>query len=437
MSELNKKFKQLGLKILVGILTGLIYIKRYSILFLFFILSPLKYVGHWLLDHLILRLYRTYLFARRTILRAPIEQLKKLYYFLFPKFILHFSVMVITLATAGHGLYAQVRPPENFGTKNLLNTLVSQDEELAADSDFIEVVGPYQPARLYLEQKNYLAAQPKEERQITEVLPPTPKTEGYLALQSTEFYTIPETRNTVIEYIIQPGDTVSDLAEQFSLSVNTILWANNLSVLSMLRPGQKLQIPPVSGILYKIAKNDTLEAIAKKYKSDKDKILAFNPELAGGVLSPGRTIIVPDGVMPYVAPRVTAPPTFAPANVIPGMEMLWPVPSHRITQYFKWNHAALDIGLPTGNSVWASDDGIVEFSGWSRGGWGNTIVLNHGDGRKTRYSHLNKVLVTVGNAVTKGQAIALSGNTGRSTGPHLDFRIYVNGRTVNPLYYIK
>jgi len=437
MSELNKKLKRLGLKILVGILTGLIYIKRYSILFLFFILSPIKYIGRWLLDHLILRLYRTYLFVRRTVLRTPIEQLKKLYYFLFPKFILHFSVMVITLATAGHGLYAQVRPPENFGTKNLLNTLVSQDEELAATSNFIEEVGPYQPAKSYLEQKNYLTAQPKEERQIGAAPSVTPKTEGYLAAENTEFYTIPETRNAVIEYIIQPGDTVSDLAEQFGLSVNTILWANNLSALGMLRPGQKLQIPPVSGILYKVAKNDTLEAIAKKYKSDKDKILAFNPRLGGAALTIGETIIIPDGVIPYVAPRVVAPPTFAPANVIPGMEMLWPAPSHRITQYFKWNHAAIDIGLPTGNSVWAADDGIVEYSGWSRGGWGNTIVLNHGDGRKTRYSHLSKALAAVGNAVTKGQVIALSGNTGRSTGPHLDFRIYINGRTVNPLYYIK
>jgi murein DD-endopeptidase MepM/ murein hydrolase activator NlpD len=242
-----------------------------------------------------------------------------------------------------------------------------------------------------------------------------------------------------VEYVVQPGDTVSDMAEQFGISVNTILWANNLSVLSTLRPGQKLQILPVSGVIHKVAKNDTVEKIATKYKSDKDKILAFNPELAGGALTVGQTIVVPDGILP-LAPRPAAParaPIIAPANVVPGVEMLWPVPVHRITQYFKWNHAAIDIGLPTGSSVWASDDGIIEYSGWSRGGWGNTIVVNHGDGRKTRYSHLSKVLVAVGDTVTKGQNIALSGNTGRSTGPHLDYRIYINGRTVNPLYYIK
>ena len=439
MSELNKKLKALGLKILVGILTGLIYIKRYSILFLLFILSPLKYVGHWLLDHVILRIYRLYLFIKRTVLEAPIEQAKKLYHYFFPKFILHFAVIILSLTVVSDGIYAQVNPSENFGQKNLLNAVANEDDGLVDTSNFIDQVGPYQPARSYLEQRNYLTAQPKEERLIGAVPLAAPKTEGYLALQDTEFYTIPETRNTVVEYVVQPGDTVSDMAEQFGISVNTILWANSLSVLSTLRPGQKLQILPVSGVLHKIVKNDTIDKIATKYKSEKDKILALNPELAGGALSVGQTIVVPDGILP-LAPRPATParaPIIAPANVVPGVEMLWPVPVHRITQYFKWNHAAIDIGLPTGSSVWASDDGIIEYSGWSRGGWGNTIVVNHGDGRKTRYSHLSKVLVAVGDTVTKGQNIALSGNTGRSTGPHLDYRIYINGRTVNPLYYIK
>lgn len=439
MSETTKKLKALGLKILVGILTGLIYIKRYSILFLLFILSPLKHIGRWLLGHIILRVYRFYLFIKRTFLEAPIEQAKKLYHYLFPKFILHLTVILLCLAVVSNNIYAQVRPPENFGQKNLLNAVANEDHGSADTSNFIDQVGPYQPARSYLEQRNYLTAQPKEERLVGATPLLARKTEGYLALQDTEFYTIPETRNTILEYVIQPGDTVSDLSELFGISVNTILWANNLSVLSTLRPGQKLQILPVSGVIHKVARGDTVEKIATKYKSEKDKILALNPELAGGALSVGQSIVVPDGIL-TLTPRAAAPakaPIIAPANVVPGVEMLWPVPSRRITQYFKWNHAAIDIGLPTGSSVWASDDGIIEYAGWSAGGWGNTIVINHGDGRKTRYSHLSKVLVAVGDTVTKGQNIALSGNTGRSTGPHLDYRIYINGRTVNPLYYIK
>jgi murein DD-endopeptidase MepM/ murein hydrolase activator NlpD len=117
--------------------------------------------------------------------------------------------------------------------------------------------------------------------------------------------------------------------------------------------------------------------------------------------------------------------------------MIWPTTSRRLTQYFKWNHAGIDIGEPTGSPLYASDEGIVEYAGWGRGGWGNTILINHGDGRKTRYSHASRILVHVGDFVSKGQTIALSGNTGRSTGPHLDFRIYINGRTVNPLDYVR
>jgi murein DD-endopeptidase MepM/ murein hydrolase activator NlpD len=194
--------------------------------------------------------------------------------------------------------------------------------------------------------------------------------------------------------------------------------------------------------MYKIAKGDQLDKIATKYKSDREKILAFNTGLDPSNMVAGQTIIIPDGVMPYTAPprpTVASPSAvFAPSpEALANIQMIWPSSCKRITQYYKWNHAGIDIGCPFGVPIYASDEGIVEYAGWGNGGWGNTIVINHGDGRKTRYSHASKILVTKGEFVAKGQVIMLEGSTGHSTGPHLDFRIYINGQTVNPLSYVR
>lgn len=98
-------------------------------------------------------------------------------------------------------------------------------------------------------------------------------------------------------------------------------------------------------------------------------------------------------------------------------------------------HKGIDWATPTGTAVYASNAGTVVQAGWSSG-YGYAVYINHADGRQTRYGHLSKVLVSVGQSVSQGQKIALSGNTGRSTGPHLHFEIRINGQAVNPLNYL-
>lgn len=100
------------------------------------------------------------------------------------------------------------------------------------------------------------------------------------------------------------------------------------------------------------------------------------------------------------------------------------------------NHGAIDWATPTGTAVWASCGGTVTVAGW-QSGYGYVVYINHPDGNQTRYGHLSKILVSVGQKVKQGQKIALSGNTGRSTGPHLHFELRVNGTPVNPYNYIK
>ncbi|NCN99529.1 M23 family metallopeptidase [Candidatus Falkowbacteria bacterium] len=256
----------------------------------------------------------------------------------------------------------------------------------------------------------------------------------------------PTHRTTITKYTVQNGDTVSRIAKQFGLTINTILWANNLTAYSLIRPGDILTILPYSGIQYTVKSGDTISAIANKYDIDGDKILSAN-NLSGGLMA-GATIILPGAQkITTIAVRSSSAASGLsvisslikqPAVASSGNNMLWPTVGHRITQYFSWRHTGLDIANKIGTPLYAADDGVVTIAqgGWN-GGYGNTIVINHGGGIKTRYGHASKLFVKVGDVVKKGDNIAAMGSTGRSTGPHLHFEIIVNNVRVNPLNYIR
>ena len=125
-----------------------------------------------------------------------------------------------------------------------------------------------------------------------------------------------------------------------------------------------------------------------------------------------------------------------PQNVVAGDGFVWPAGVRRISQYYSWRHTGLDIAGPTGTNIYAMDSGVVTFSGVSNG-YGYNILVDHGNGMKTRYAHASKLYVEKGETVTKGQVIMAMGSTGWSTGPHLHFEVIVNGAKKNPLSYIK
>ncbi len=247
-------------------------------------------------------------------------------------------------------------------------------------------------------------------------------------------------RRETTKYVVQSGDTLGVLAQKFNITVGTILVENKITVRTILRPGDILSILPVSGISYKVKKGDTLIKVSALYKADKLKIVDFN-NLPDENLPVGQIIIIPEGRIPYAPPPVARPTQVAagrPASLITLQRgMLWPTVSRRVSQYFKWRHPGMDIALPTGNPIYAADDGVVTKSGWNSGGYGYMILIDHENGIMTRYGHASKLFVKTGERVSKGDVIALIGSTGRSTGPHLHFEIYVNGTRVNPLYYVK
>jgi murein DD-endopeptidase MepM/ murein hydrolase activator NlpD len=114
-----------------------------------------------------------------------------------------------------------------------------------------------------------------------------------------------------------------------------------------------------------------------------------------------------------------------------------PTNGHSITQYYGWKHTGVDIDGDYTSPLYAAEDGVVEVAGWQTNGYGLMVLIDHQNGFKTRYGHSSKLFVQAGDYVKRGQVIAMMGTTGRSTGTHLHFEVYVNGARVNPLAYIK
>lgn len=245
-------------------------------------------------------------------------------------------------------------------------------------------------------------------------------------------------RDQVVAYSVQKGDTLAKIAEKFSVSVDTIKWANDLKT-DDLSIDQVVKIPPVSGIVHKVVEGETVQSIAKKYKTDAQKIVNFPfndfADLETFSLNVGQTLIVPDGVQPEAAAIVFARPSFL-SNPLGTGRLLWPT-SGLITQYPIWYHMAFDIANPGGPGVMAADTGVVILTGYDRFGYGNHIIVDHGGGFSTLYAHLTEYYVKAGDRVGRGQVIGRMGSTGRSTGMHLHFETRVNGVPVNPAQYFQ
>jgi murein DD-endopeptidase MepM/ murein hydrolase activator NlpD len=263
-------------------------------------------------------------------------------------------------------------------------------------------------------------------------------------MASTRITKRPRTGN--INYTVLPGDTVSTIAEQFDISVSTILWENSLSAYSIIRPGDQLVILPTTGVTHTVAKGENLANIAMKYNVGENVVLETNKLASASNLQIGQKLLIPNGrkleyasYKPVRVSGLSAIRDFVSSpNAKPkaGNKMNWPTAGARITQYFSWRHYAVDIANKIGTPIYAADSGTIEYVGWGKG-YGNQILINHGGGKKTRYAHLSKAFVKSGQEVSKGQNIGAMGSTGWSTGSHLHFEVIINGAKYNPLNYIK
>lgn len=233
-------------------------------------------------------------------------------------------------------------------------------------------------------------------------------------------------RNQIVEYTVQPGDLLSFIASDYGVSTDSIIWANNLVNADSIKPDQVLRIPPVSGVIHKIKSGDTIASIAKKYGVSLDKVLAFNELKDGEALDIDTEIIVPDGQIKTFYRSVTGTTVAKRFSYLPDLGDYFLIP----TAGYDWGRLhgrnGVDIANSCGTQIYAAADGFtatVDGSGWN-GGFGKFIKLIHPNGTETLYAHLNKLLITPGEYIAKGQPIALMGTTGHSTGCHLHFEVH-------------
>lgn len=246
----------------------------------------------------------------------------------------------------------------------------------------------------------------------------------------------------IVEYIVQEGDTLSEIAEEFDISVNTIKWENDLG--TTLKVGKELRILPVTGVRHTIKKGDTFAKIAKTYNVEVDDITIFN-DIEDTELVVGQKIIVPNGVKSST--KASSSPTAKNTSVTLGKlnsakgEYITPTSGVITSKMGSRNgryHYGIDYGAPTGTPIVATRSGqVIKTSCGS--GYGKCLVIKHDNGTQSLYAHANKLYVSTGTNVKQGQKIAVVGSTGRSTGPHLHFEIRnsSNGQALNPLNLIK
>ncbi len=254
-------------------------------------------------------------------------------------------------------------------------------------------------------------------------------------------------------YTVAPGDTLSEIADTFNVSTNTIRWENNISG-EKISVGQKLNILPVTGVKHIVKSGDTIGGIANKYEADAQDILVFNGILDGDVLKAGDVIFVPNGIIKVVVSKSksstsSSKTTSTSSNTkVDSSYYIRPVPG-RITSPYGSRHGGFHPGVDLGGvkgvtPVKVAADGVVTkvISGCVEGyrscggGYGNHIDVVHPNGTTTRYAHLSKTLVSLGQTVSQSQVIGILGNTGSSTGPHLHFEVInANGSKMKPPVY--
>ncbi len=267
-------------------------------------------------------------------------------------------------------------------------------------------------------------------------------------------------RQEPVTYTVSTGDSVFAIARSFGITPETVLWAN-YDLLNdnpdMLTPGMELIIPPVNGVLYVWQEGDTLDGIAKKFEAKVEDILNFpgnKLDLTNPVITPGTLVMIPGGHRDFRQWLIPTIPRGA-AGVSRGLygsgtctevteggalgsgSFIWPSDSHYISGNDYWSgHLAIDIGAGEGATIYAADSGVIVFAGSALGGYGNMVMIDHGNGYQTLYAHLSRVVAGCGRSVTKGQLIGYAGSTGHSTGPHLHFEVRYLGGFVNPWYVL-
>lgn len=242
---------------------------------------------------------------------------------------------------------------------------------------------------------------------------------------------------TFQNYTVKSGDTISGITYKFGLTnISTLIAVNDIGNVRQLRSGQKLKIPSMDGLLYTVTANDTLEGLSTRYKVTVEDILDVN-DLDSATLNKGQQLFIPGAKMDATSLQKAM-----------GELFIWPLSGgYRISSRFgprldpftgvPSSHTGIDLAITQGTPIKAAMSGKIAVVGYTNV-YGNYVIIDHENGYQTLYAHMQKPApVKKGQRVAQGTKIGLVGNTGYSTGPHLHFTVYKNGKLIDPETVLK
>jgi hypothetical protein len=266
-------------------------------------------------------------------------------------------------------------------------------------------------------------------------------------------------RQEPLDYTVVQGDSVFGIANNFELEPESVLWANYVVLNDnpdQLSLDMELKIPPADGVLYEWQEGDTLQGVADRFEAKVEDIVGWSGnklDLTNPVVEEGTFLMVPGGhreFKQWIVPTIprgragVSSSLYGAGTCTGGYEgaygsggFIWPADNHYLSGNDYWSgHLAIDIAAGTGARVYAADSGVVVFAGSALGGYGNMVMIDHGNGYQTLYAHLSSVGVSCGQSVLQGNYIGTAGNSGFSTGPHLHFEVRYLGGFINPWFVL-
>jgi len=263
----------------------------------------------------------------------------------------------------------------------------------------------------------------------------------------------------VRDYTVVAGDSVFEIASNFSIKPETLLWANydqlndNPDTIAI---GMELKVPATDGVYYEWQEGDTIQSVAARFEAKVEDILGWAAnklDLTNPEVTPGTSVMVPGGhrefrqwVIPVIPRgRAGVSKSVYGAGACEGSYdgafgtggFIWPAGNHYLSGNDYWGgHLGIDIAAGEGAAIYAADSGVVVFAGWATGGYGYSVMIDHGNGYQTLYAHMSQVSASCGRSMGQGGTIGYSGSTGNSTGAHLHFEVRYQGGFVNPWYIL-
>lgn len=447
------QIKKLLLEIILSLIKLFKFIGHYSKILLTYIFKPFIAFWTFLIKPLTIRLYKIYLVIKNKLNKSAIFK-NKIGFLLYNRNVIYVVILIITIFVSSTNiLMAKDTRREQVAMKSNLYKLIAP--KLGAEEEDI-----VQKANIKKPKKTYLNTEAKLVATIPEVAKKEKSADNLmmfgegstLAATTVLQKEVSKNRAGITEYEIQEGDTISTIADRFGISLNTLYWANSLTSSSTIQPGKTLKIPPASGIIHKVVSGDTLDSIIKKYNGNKEDTIKYNNIGSDQLVAVGTEILIAAGTPP--PPPAPAPSTtssiinnswsnlFKHTNAAPsvtGGKLNWPSSCHGSpTTYWGHPNHARDFPCPVGTPIYAAESGTVtiSFTGQWGHGYGNAIDLHSANGLMTRYAHMSSFNVSNGQYVNRGDVIGFIGMTGRTTGPHLHFEVWLNGVAYDPINYV-